>query len=111
MQIYGCECNKQLYDISRTVANQSEISPKILKFINKYSTDLIASDFDLGPGDDDENYGKVDVIVTELFDSSFFGEKVISTLIHAIRNFLKPGGVVIPYSADIRFTVIFFRLL
>ena len=103
--VYGCEVDEKLCKMSNEIAFEKlKLSPKEIKFINKYSTKLKDSDFDL---ENHQNDGKVDVIVTELFDSSFFGERVASCLIHAIEKFLKPGGIVIPSSAKLRFSVIF----
>ncbi|KAG2485028.1 hypothetical protein HYH03_016231 [Edaphochlamys debaryana] len=39
---------------------------------------------------------KVDVIVTEIFDSELLGEGMVPTMRHAVQHLLKEGGAVIP---------------
>ncbi|KAG2424741.1 hypothetical protein HXX76_014314 [Chlamydomonas incerta] len=51
------------------------------------------------PGSDPDPidmYERVDVVVTEIFDSELLGEGMIPTMRHAVQHLIKEGGVVIP---------------
>ena len=67
---------------------------------NALSTDLIG----IIP-----NKTKFDVIFTELFDSSFFGERFLSVIVHAIESLLDQDGLIIPSKVTIKITVFFFK--
>lgn len=42
---------------------------------------------------------KVDVIICEMCDTAFVSELQVPVINYALENYLKPGGIVIPYSA------------
>lgn len=44
---------------------------------------------------------KVDLIVTEIYDSELLGEGLLPTMRHAVRHLLRPGGKVVPSSARV----------
>lgn len=80
-------------------ACQSFMPQKIQPILyNALSTDLIG----IIP-----NKTKFDVIFTELFDSSFFGERFLSVIVHAIESLLDQDGLIIPSKVTIKITVIF----
>eukprot|EP00798_Chlamydomonas_sp_ICE-L_P007496 gene7497-642_t len=45
--------------------------------------------------------GKVDILVTEIFDSELLGEGLLPTMRHAVKHLLKEGGSVIPAHAKV----------
>ena len=99
-KIYACEMNSTLAKISEKMfKNFMPEKAHRIKIIEKYSTDLDAQDFE-------PNFEGFDVIVTEIFDSSCFGEKILSVALHAQQYLLKSDGIIIPSSINLFLTVI-----
>ncbi|KAK9868471.1 hypothetical protein WJX84_007692 [Apatococcus fuscideae] len=68
----------------------------LVNVINKHSSDLTVS---LSRSSDMQQ--KVDLIVTEIFDSGLLGEGVLPSLRHAMSSLAKEGARVIPAGADV----------
>lgn len=85
-EIFACEESKFMLKLAEKVMKANHIEQHI-QLINKYSHDLTEQDLN----------GRVDLIVTETFDSGVFGEGILQTLIHAKEHLLNPnGGRIIP---------------
>ncbi|MES1902239.1 MAG: class I-like SAM-binding methyltransferase superfamily [Paramarteilia canceri] len=88
---------KNINDCLKLLPNQ--IQPILF---NALSTDLDK----LLPND-----RKYDVIFTELFDSSFFSERFLSVIVHAIEKLLNEGGLIIPQNVTLKITPVEFPWL
>ncbi|ESO88508.1 hypothetical protein LOTGIDRAFT_71709, partial [Lottia gigantea] len=125
--IYACERSKTMHDVAQDVLKFNGVD-QYIKLLCKNSTDLkIPSDipekclchseysiFSNGPFVHimlliRNTINKVDVIVTETFDAGLFGEHILSTLDHAIKQLVTSNKVgtllilpcVIPASASV----------
>ncbi|TCT03991.1 50S ribosomal protein L11 methyltransferase [Aquabacter spiritensis] len=88
-EVASCEMNAPVAAAAAHIVAQNGLAERV-RIIPKHSKDLDA-EADLG--------GRVDILVQEIVANNVVGEDVLPAMEHAVRQFLKPGGVAIPRSA------------
>ncbi|ELU04298.1 hypothetical protein CAPTEDRAFT_32873, partial [Capitella teleta] len=101
-EVHACEMSpimyETAYDVLRANGMVNNAEDRLhVNLIPKKSTELVV-------GRDISE--KVDLIVTETFDCGVLGEGVLSTMKHALKHLLKPGGMVLPSEVTIYVTAI-----
>ena len=89
--VYACEADPVLAALAKEIIIRNGFQDQIT-IIEKHSTKLII-------GEDIPQ--KVDVLVTEIFDSAIVGEGVLPTMRHAWKNLLTDNARVIPEEATL----------
>ncbi|XP_038209128.1 protein arginine N-methyltransferase 9-like [Zerene cesonia] len=87
--ITACDSSEVMANISNAVLNDNSVKNEF-SVVNRISTSL--NHFDIG--------GRLDVLVTELFDAGLFGEHILTALSHAWQNLLHQEAKVLPASAE-----------
>ncbi|PTS84197.1 hypothetical protein DBR17_08195, partial [Sphingomonas sp. HMWF008] len=90
-EVITCEVNPVIAAAAREVIALNGFADRI-RVIGKHSSDLTLADIG----------GRADILVSEIVDSSLLGEGVLGAHEAAMRDLVKPGGVVIPGSGAIR---------
>jgi len=85
-KVYAVEIDPFIIEAAKKIAGVYPISDKI-EFIEADATTVSLDK-------------KVDVVICEMIDTALIREQQIPVLNHIIRDFLKPGGKVIPLKAD-----------
>eukprot|EP00039_Didymoeca_costata_P012607 m.182598 g.182598 ORF g.182598 m.182598 type:complete len:848 (+) comp15529_c0_seq3:461-3004(+) len=105
--VYACEANPVMAHIAKGCLRDNKVSSSDVTLWVTHSEEII-----LAPSEKELKQScstpkqallpkRVDVIVAELIDSGLLGENIVTTLLHASKNFLAPGGKIIPERADI----------
>ena len=94
-EVITCEVNPVIAAAAREVIALNGYADQI-RVIGKHSSDLTLADIG----------GRADILVSEIVDSSLLGEGVLGAHEAAMRDLVKPGGVVIPGSGAIRVALI-----
>lgn len=88
--IVACDDSPLMLSIARETFKTAGVVDRV-RLLNRRSTDLTPADTGGRP---------VDVIVTDMLDSSCFGDGLLQSLIHAKRHLLRPdGGRILPARA------------
>ena len=95
-RVTSCEADPLLAAVARQVIQSNGFSD-VITVIPAQSTEL-----EVGRDLDD----RVDLIVTEIVDCGLIGEGLLPTLRHARQRLLKPGGRLVPHSAQITAAVL-----
>ncbi|MEO7178495.1 MAG: 50S ribosomal protein L11 methyltransferase [Allosphingosinicella sp.] len=90
-RVYTCELNPLIAAVATRIAARNGLAERIT-VIAKSSWDLRIGEHLPGPSD---------LLVSELFDDTLFGENILSTLEDA-RRLLKPGAPVVPRFSELR---------
>ncbi len=91
-QVFSCEKNPAIADVAKDIIAANGYSDRVHVLAKR--SDNIDADADLG--------GKVDIIVSEIVSNNLLSEGVLATMEHAVANFLKPGGRVIPSKGTVK---------
>jgi SAM-dependent methyltransferase len=91
-QVFSCEMSPAVADAAREIVALNGYADKI-QVLSKHSGEIEA-DSDLG--------GRVDLIVSEVVSNTMLSEGVLATMEYAVKNFLKPGGRVVPAKGTVR---------
>lgn len=90
-QVFSCEMNPAIADVAKDIITANGYSDRVHLLAKR--SDKIDVDADLG--------GKVDIIVSEIVSNNLLSEGVLATMEHAVTNFLKPSGRVIPLKGTV----------
>jgi len=82
-RVTACEVFPPMAALAKRIVAANNLN-HLVTIVAKRSSDLV-----VGQDDADMPGGKVDVIVTEIFDSELLGEGLLPTLRHAVPNLLK----------------------
>lgn len=89
--VIGCERDPILADLAERVIERNGLADRI-RIVAKPS-DALDAETDLG--------GPVDVIIAEVIANNLLLEGVLPTIKHAAGRFLRPGGRIVPHSAEV----------
>lgn len=89
-KVYACEEVELIADKAIDIIHANGFTDKQITLIKKRSTHITIPD---------DIPHKVDVIVTETFGTGLIEEHCLSTIDHAVKHLLKPGGSIIPQGA------------
>lgn len=98
-EIISCEANRAVANAAREIVNTNGFAQTI-RVVAEHSTKL---DLHSGLG------GRVDLIVSEILGNDMLSEGALESMEHAVENFLKPGGRVIPAMGTVRIALAFDR--
>jgi type II protein arginine methyltransferase len=91
-QVVTCEMNPLIAETARKIIAQNGYAGRV-RVVSKHSDELDV-ETDLG--------GRADILVSEIVSNNLLGEDVLPAHEHAMREFVKPGGRVIPARGHVR---------
>lgn len=94
--VYTCEANPMVAAAAKSIVHQNGLSEKVC-VIPKLSTELVVG-VDLPV--------RAQLLMSELFDDTLFGDGIVSYIRDAQERLLEPGAEVIPRHAELRLALV-----
>lgn len=99
--VYCCEMSVHMAELARRCILMEGYEDRITVMEAHSSQLMVATDCDEESSTEWMLPERVSIVVSELLDSGLLGEHVVEVLNDAKNRLLRPGGIIIPYSAKV----------